>query len=150
MILCFSTMLFAEGNQEKSDEQIVLKLGYSSPTTNPWHICAEHLVEYVSENTDGKVRIDLYPAEMLGSDKQMAEMIKMGTLDMQIAPQGVVANYEPKMAILELPFLFSSNENVAKVLDGPIGMEIAQDLPKKECGFLPTGKTAFVRRTKTD
>jgi tripartite ATP-independent transporter DctP family solute receptor len=124
-------MLYAEGNQEKDDEQIVLKLGYSSPTSNPWHICAENLAEYVSKNTDGKVRIDLFPAEMLGSDKQMAEMIKMGTLDMQIAPQGVVANYEPKMAILELPFLFDSNESVAKVLDGPIGMEIAADLPAK-------------------
>ncbi len=130
-ILCLSVSAFAEGNQDKDDEQIVLKLGYSSPTSNPWHSCAEDLAEYVSENTDGRVRIDLYPAEMLGSDKQMAEMIKMGTLDMQIAPQGVVANYEPKMAILELPFLFDSNEAVAKVLDGPLGDEIAKDLPKK-------------------
>ncbi len=112
-------------------KEIVLKLGYSSPTTNPWHICAEQLAEYVKKNTNGRVRIDLFPAEMLGSDKQMAEMIKMGTLDMHIAPQGVVANYEPKLAVLELPFLFDSNEKVAQLLDGPIGDELAKDLPKK-------------------
>jgi tripartite ATP-independent transporter DctP family solute receptor len=112
-------------------EEIVLKLGYSSPTTNPWHTCAEQMAEYVKENTGGKVRIDLFPAEVLGSDKQMAEMIKMGTLDMQICPQGVVAIYEPKMAALELPFLFDSNEKVAQILDGPMGEELAIDLPKK-------------------
>ena len=130
ILLCFCVLAFAGGSKE-SDEQIVLKLGYSSPTSNPWHTCAENLAAYVSENTNGKVKIDLFPAEMLGSDKQMAEMIKMGTLDMQIAPQGVVANYEPKMAVLELPFLFSSNEKVAEVLDSPIGDELAKDLPSK-------------------
>jgi tripartite ATP-independent transporter DctP family solute receptor len=127
-VLAIACTVTAVG-KDKAD--IVLKLGYSSPTTNPWHICAGHLAEYVNKNTNGKVRIDLFPAEMLGSDKQMAEMVKMGTLDMQIAPQGVVANYEPKLAVLELPFLFDSNEKVAKVLDGPIGKELAKDLPKK-------------------
>lgn len=122
-----STMVFAQGQQEKK----TLKLGYSSPASNPWHICAEQFAKYVSDNTNGNITIDLFPAEVLGSDKQMAEMIKMGTLDMQIAPQGVVANYEPKLAVLELPFLFDSNEQVAKLLDGPMGEELSKDLPKQ-------------------
>lgn len=110
---------------------IVLKLGYSSPASNPWHICATDFAKYVNEKTNGKVQVDLFPAEMLGSDAEMAEMLKMGTLDMQIAPQGVVSNYEPKMAVLGLPFLFDSNEKAAKVLDGPIGEELAKNLPSK-------------------
>jgi len=111
--------------------EIVLKLGYSSPTSNPWHISAEHLAKYVNEQTKGKVRIDLFPGEMIASDKQMAEMIKMGTLDMHIAPMGVVSAYEPKMAVIELPFLTDSNEKMGKMLDGPIGVEIAKSLPEK-------------------
>ena len=126
LLLITMTFIFASGEKE-----ITLKLGYSSPTSNPWHTCAEQFAEYVHENTDGQVTVDLFPAEMLGSDRQMAEMVKMGTLDMQIAPQGVVANYEPKMAALELPFLFDSNEKVAKLLDGPMGEELAKDLPAK-------------------
>jgi len=113
------------------ESPMVLKLGYSSPTTNPWHTCAELFAKYVNEKTGGKIRVDLFPAEMLGSDKQMAEMVKMGTLDMHIAPQGIVAIYEPKMAIVELPFLFDSPEKVAKFLEGPMGAELAKDLPPK-------------------
>lgn len=120
-------VLSAEGQNEK----MTLKLGYSSPASNPWHACAEELAKYVNENTDGNITIDLFPAEVLGSDKQMAEMIKMGTLDMQIAPQGVLSNYEPKLAAIGLPFLFDSNEQAAKLLDGPMGEEIAADLPKQ-------------------
>ncbi len=129
LVLMFAmTMMFAQGTEEK----ITLKLGYSSPESNPWHTCAQQLAEYVSENTDGNVTVNLFPAEVLGSDKQMAEMLKMGTLDMQICPQGVASDYEPKLAAIGLPFLFDSNEQAAKLLDGPIGEELVKDLPEKQ------------------
>ncbi len=126
--------VFANGQQEASgskDEKIVLKLGYGGPTTNPRHMVAEQFAAYVAEETDGRVQIDLYPAEMIGTDRQMAEMVSMGTLDMTINAHGVIASYEPKLAALELPFLFTSNEKVGQVLDGPMGEEIVKDLPAK-------------------
>jgi tripartite ATP-independent transporter DctP family solute receptor len=123
-------LFFSQTNTHAADK-IVLKLGYSSPTANPWHTCAEKFAKYVNEKTGGNVTVDLFPAEVLGSDKQMAESIKMGTLDMHIAPQGVVAIYEPKMAALELPFLFDSPEKVAALLEGPMGEELAAGLPAK-------------------
>ncbi|MGD1823354.1 MAG: TRAP transporter substrate-binding protein [Pleomorphochaeta sp.] len=130
MIISASSMfVFAQGSTEA--KKMTLKLGFSSPESNPWYICAEQMAEEVYEKTDGNITIELFPSEILGSDKQMAEMVKMNTLDMQIAPQGVVANYEPKLAALELPFLFDSNEAVAKLLDGPMGEELAKDLPSK-------------------
>ncbi len=122
------TSMFAQGKQEK----INLKLGYSSPESNPWHVCAQELAQYVSENTDGNITVNLFPAEVLGSDKQMAEMLKMGTLDMHICPQGVASDYEPKIAAIGLPFLFDSNEQAARLLDGPIGAELVNDLPAKQ------------------
>ncbi|MGE4282446.1 MAG: TRAP transporter substrate-binding protein [Clostridia bacterium] len=111
--------------------EVVLKLGYGAPTTNPRHLIAEQYSKWVSEQTNGKVKIELYPAEMLGTDKQMAEANAMGTLDMSINAHGVIAGYEPKLAAIELPFLFDSPEKVGKLLDGPIGEELAKDLPAK-------------------
>ena len=128
--------IYANGQQESSDssakaEKIVLKLGYGSPTSNPRHIVAEQFKAAVEKETDGRVQIDLYPAEMIGTDRQMAEMVSMGTLDMTINAHGVIATYESKMAAIELPFLFTSSEKVGQVLDGPMGEEIVKDLPKK-------------------
>jgi tripartite ATP-independent transporter DctP family solute receptor len=131
VILLIACLIAFPQTEGRAADKIVLKLGYSSPTANPWHTCAEKFAKYVNEKTGDKVAVDLFPAEVLGSDKQMAESIKMGTLDMHIAPQGVVAFYEPKMAALELPFLFDSPEKVAALLDGPMGDELAADLPAK-------------------
>jgi tripartite ATP-independent transporter DctP family solute receptor len=111
--------------------QVTLKLGYGQPTTNPRHIAADLYAQWVSEQTKGQVKIRLFPNETLGSDKQMTEMAASGTLDMVITAAGIAASYEPKLAVLELPFLFSSMAKVGQLLDGPIGDELAKDLPAK-------------------
>ncbi len=124
-------IIFAEGQQDSGSKVIKLKLGYGGPTSNPRHIVAEQFAQWVSEESEGRVQIDLYPSEMIGTDRQMAEMVSMGTLDMSINAPGVVASYEPKLAVIELPFLFSSPDKIGPVLDGQIGELIAQDLPSK-------------------
>jgi len=126
-----TTLLCSVSFSGMAAEQIVLKLGYGQPTSNPRHITAEKYSKWVLEQTKGQVKIELFPAEMLGSDKQMTEAAAVGAQDMVITAQGVLASYEPKLSAVELPFLFTSSQKVGKVLDGPIGEDLAKDLPKK-------------------
>ena len=135
VLMIAGSFLFAGGNAEPAAQAEVkvvnLKLGYGAPTSNPRHLAAEQFAAWVKDKSNGTLTIDLYPAEMLGTDRQMGEAVSMGTLDMSINAHGVVAAYEPKLAALELPFLFSSPEKVDLVLDGPIGKELVKDLPAK-------------------
>jgi tripartite ATP-independent transporter DctP family solute receptor len=130
IVVMFVMMVSLEMIVAKNNK-IVLKLGYGGVTTNPRHIISEKYANWVKKQTKGNVKIDLFPAEMLGTDKQMAEAVAMGTLDMSVSSQGVVANYEPKLNVIGLPFLVDSSEKVGKLLDGSIGKELAKDLPKK-------------------
>jgi tripartite ATP-independent transporter DctP family solute receptor len=114
-----------------SGPRYVYKLGYGGAVTNARHLSAQQFAETVSRESGGKVRVDLYPAEMLGTDAEMAEMCSMGNLDMTINAVGIVGNYEPNIAIFELPFLFSSYEKVDKALDSDFGKEILSSLPSK-------------------
>ena len=127
------------GSQEQSQEagsasngkaEYVYKLGYGGAVTNSRHLSAEEFAKFVAEESGGKIQIDLYPTEMLGTDAEMAEMASMGNLDMTINAVGVVANYEPTIAIFELPFLFTSYEKVDAVLDSDFGMGILDSLPE--------------------
>ncbi len=130
-LILASSFIFAQGEAEAVEKDVTLKLGYGAPVTNPRNIVAEQFAAWVNEESGGSITVDLYPAEMLGTDRQMGEAVSMGTLDMSINAHGVIASYEPKLAALELPFLFSSPEKLDLVLDGPIGAELAADLPKK-------------------
>jgi TRAP-type transport system periplasmic protein len=131
MFMVVGSMISASGASEAAAGPQVYKLGYGGAVTNPRHLAAEQFAKYVNEQSNGNIRIDLYPSEMLGTDSEMAQMASMGSLDMTINAVGIVAGYEPKVAVFELPFLFTSYEKVDQVLDSELGMGILDSLPAK-------------------
>ncbi len=108
--------------------EFTIKLGHSDTTTNLLHVSLENFAAAVEEKTEGRVTIDLYASEQLGSNAEMAEMLQMGSLDAMMMPQGQEANYAPKLNALGLPFLFNGYDAVYAVLDGEIGAEMVEDL----------------------
>ena len=100
-----------------SGETYTIKLGHSDTTTNLLNVSLEDFAAYVEEQSDGKVKVDIYAAEQLGSNSEMAEMIEMGSLDAMMLPQGAEAEYAPKLVTLGLPFLFENYDQVYAVLD---------------------------------
>ena len=105
-----------------------IKIGHSDTTSNPIHVSLENFKAYVEEKSGGAVTVDIYAAEQLGSNTEMAEMLEMGSLDAMMMPQGLEATYAPKINTLGLPFLFEDYDSVYKVLDSEIGDELVADL----------------------
>jgi len=119
-----------DGQMENRKAEIILRMGYSQATDNPRHVSALAMQKWVYEQTNHRVWIELYPNEVLGTTKEMTEMAIVGNMDMVITTHGILSEYEPKVALLALPFLFSGPEKVVTVLEGPLGNELAKDLPK--------------------
>ncbi|MDO4547287.1 MAG: TRAP transporter substrate-binding protein [Clostridia bacterium] len=105
-----------------------IKLGHSDTVQNLLHVSLENFAAYVSEQSEGRVEVDLYAAESLGSNAEMSEMLMMGTLDAMMLPQGQEAVYAPKLNILGMPFLFSNYYEVYAVLDSEVGASLVEDL----------------------
>ena len=123
----------AEGDAAAADAgsgnaEYTIKIGHSDTTTNLIHVSLENFAAYVNEQSGGKVKVDIYASEQLGSNAEMAEMVEMGSLDAMMMPQGQLATYSEKVNALGLPFLFSDYESVYKVLDSEIGEELVADL----------------------
>lgn len=119
------------GNAGGGAAEYTIKLGHSDTTTNLLHVSLENFAAYVNEQSGGRVKVDLYAAEQLGSNAEMAEMLEMGSLDAMMLPQGNEAIYAPKLNALGLPFLFSSYDEVYTVLDSEIGDELVADLESR-------------------
>ncbi|HOM43293.1 MAG TPA: TRAP transporter substrate-binding protein [Bacillota bacterium] len=108
--------------------EYTIKIGHSDTVTNLLHVSLEHFADYVFEKTNGRVKVDIYAAESLGSNAEMSEMVSMGNLDCIMMPAGQEAVYAPKIAALGLPFLFANYEQVYKVLDSEVGESLVKDL----------------------
>jgi tripartite ATP-independent transporter DctP family solute receptor len=83
--------------------------------------------EELKKASGGKHSIKVFNKGALGTEKETIDQVKIGALDMvrvNISPMNSVC---AKTNIPVLPFLFRSVDHLHKVLDGPIGEEIAKD-----------------------
>lgn len=89
-------------------------------------VAADSFVEKVATATEGRVRIDVYPAGQLGDWTEAYEQIVAGAIDMGV--QGISTAYDSRLAIAWFPYTVSSVESaqeaftadgyIAKIVDG--------------------------------
>jgi tripartite ATP-independent transporter DctP family solute receptor len=72
--------------------------------------------ELVEKNSKGKILIDYFPASQLGSEQEMLQATRSGGQQICQTTPGMLATFLPKLATLELPYLFRDQEHYLKVL----------------------------------
>ena len=82
----------------------------------------------VEEKSEGRININVLPAAQLGGDVEIIEQLQMNMVQIAIPPTATLGNFEPRVQILDLPFLLPSQELMMKVLDGPAGRKILDTL----------------------
>jgi tripartite ATP-independent transporter DctP family solute receptor len=123
--------LVLTGCTSRQDGTRELKLAYVMAPGGPAHEAAEYFAELVEEKTDGKIRVKLFPSAQLGNDRELAEAVSIGSVDMVLSGTAPIGWYLPEYGAIEAPFTFRNYEHLDKVLDGQIGQEIADEFAKK-------------------
>jgi tripartite ATP-independent transporter DctP family solute receptor len=118
------------------------KLGHVAlpEADNSYHATAIKFKELLAEKTD--IDVTVFPQRQLGDDREMLEGVPTGLLEVTAATLGPISAFEPKVGLLELPFLFNNLNHLDAVLDGPIGHELLVGLEKadyKGLGFFDDG-----------
>jgi tripartite ATP-independent transporter DctP family solute receptor len=93
----------------------------------PTVTAVKFMSDQLKQASGGKHTIKVFNKGALGSEKETVDQVKIGALDMtrvNISPMNSICG---KTNIPVLPFLFRSVDHLHKVLDGPIGDEIAKD-----------------------
>lgn len=102
----------------------VLKLGHGLDASHSVHKAMEFMAERVHEESEGKIRIDIYPSQQLGSERELLELLQIGSLDITKVSSSVIEGFEPLYKIFSVPFLFQNEEHRFAVYDGEIGREL--------------------------
>jgi len=102
----------------------VLKLGHSLDQKHSVHIAMEAMGERVEELSDGKLRVDIYPGGILGSERESLELLQLGSLDITKVSAAALEGFVEEYKVFGLPYIFKNKEHSFSVMDGPIGQEI--------------------------
>ncbi len=138
-----------EGEDATSGEAIVMKLGTTVNEEDSFQVAAEKFAELVEERTEGAYKIEIHPNGTLGDERTMLESMQMGELDLGIITSGPFVNFSADMGVLDMPFLFSSNEDVYKVLDGEIGKDLLKTLESSNLKGLAYAERGFRNLTNS-
>lgn len=84
------------------------------------------MAEEVKEKTEGRICIEVFPSSQLGEEKDTIEQTQFGVIDMVRASFGTFNDIVPETQLFSLPYLFRNQEHMYKVMDGPIGDELAE------------------------
>lgn len=110
------------GKSSDSGDKVTIKFAHSAVDSNSRHKAALKFKSLVEEKSGGKITVEVFPNEVLGSEPQMVEGVSFN--DIQMVAASTFSQYEPKVDVFGLPFLFETNEQAWEALDGPIGQEV--------------------------
>ncbi|MEX0779418.1 MAG: TRAP transporter substrate-binding protein [Balneolales bacterium] len=109
-----------------ADDTLVLKLGHGLDTSHSVHEGMVFMADLIHEKSDGEMRVDIYPNEQLGTERETLELLQIGSLDMTKVSSSVMENFTPIYSIFGIPFLFENQEHMYAIQDGPIGKRILE------------------------
>lgn len=122
---------------------VKLRFGHAHPVTDSQHIAALEFARKVKERTQGGIEIQVFPSNQLGNDNTMIAGVRGGTIDIEMSGNPYFTGIEPKLNVLDLPYLFENMTHVAKVLDGSIGRSLLNDLESRQMKGLAFWEIGF-------
>ena len=149
ILILFILVEFTNCTQVKKVKTITLSHGLD--VNHSVHKAMVKMGEVLDSISSGKMMVEIYPNQQLGTERQSLELLQIGSLDMTKVSAGVLENFAPKMKIFGLPFLFRDRQHSFNVLDGPIGKELLDDGIQfwlKGMGYYDAGSRSFYTKNK--
>lgn len=142
LIISFLTILFLISGSVGAQE-INLRLSHTGALDHHYQEGALMFKHIVSGMSEGRINIEVYPMDQLGSQRESVEGAQLGTVDMVLTSDVLLSTFEESLGVLNLPYLFSDYNDVAKVLDGEIGDELSERLSQKGLVVLSYWENGF-------
>ena len=106
----------------------------------------------VERRTGGVLKVEIYPANQLGTERDVIEAIRVGSVEMACLSEGAMPAFFPPIQVLGQPYLFKNEAVAWKVLDGPFGQQLAEALRQKTgiriLGFGENGMRNFTNNVR--
>jgi tripartite ATP-independent transporter DctP family solute receptor len=118
----------AAGTASAADYSI--KLAHSLSGTEPAHLAAEFFARNVAERSGGRIDVQVFPGEQLGSGKDVNAMIRGGANVMNITDPGYLSDFVPDIGVLNGPYLLRNADEFRKILASDWLKEIDGKLQK--------------------
>lgn len=143
LVMLSAIMLISCGNSETN---LSLRVGHTLDTKHAVHKSLVHMSERLEHYSHGAMSLKLYPNGQLGSEREMVELLQIGSLAITKVSAAAMEGFVPEMKVYSLPYIFRSREHRWQVLQGGVGQDVLAASNKAHLtglGYFDAGSRSF-------
>lgn len=132
-------------------ETKTIRLAHGLNTKHPVHLGILRMAELVEENSNGQLKIKVFPNQQLGTEREALELLQIGSIGMTKVSAAAIENFVPELRVYSLPYLFRDDSHVHAVLNGEVGRELllaGEEYWLRGLTYYDAGKRSFYTKDK--
>lgn len=109
-----------------------MKISHAGPVADNSddHHGSLKIKEYIDKHSGGRIEVEIYPANQLGSYKEVVEQVEMGSLEVAHTSVDGIASFIPALTLIDLPYSMPDDATARKFMRGQFRNDINAALPK--------------------
>ena len=115
LIAALAVLLFATTASAQARE---LTMGNVNPAKHGTTLSAQQFADKLAELTGGKVKVVHHHSGTLGGEREVAQQVQLGTIDLTPVTAAPLSTLVPEMSAFQLPYIFRDYAHVYAALDG--------------------------------
>jgi TRAP-type transport system periplasmic protein len=120
-----------------------MRMSTQETVTSVQGLTAQRFAAAVGRRSNGQLTVEFYPNSSLVKPSETVEGLASGVVDFAIIQASILVPLVPRYQVFDVPFLFKNFAVGSRVLDGPIGNELAAELDSKGILGLAWGLNGF-------
>jgi tripartite ATP-independent transporter DctP family solute receptor len=122
--------LIGLGSQVSHSAEIILRYAGNLPLDHHITKGQEMYANLINERAKGKVKVEVYPAGQLYTDKDYTKVIPSGAVDMATVTTDQWTGLVPGVISLQIPLLYKDREHWWRAMDSEVGETLKKDVEK--------------------
>jgi tripartite ATP-independent transporter DctP family solute receptor len=130
----------------KYTEVTTLKMAHDLSEATPVHKAMVYMGERLEDLSGGTMRIEVHASGVLGNERELMELLQIGSLALTKVSAGPMENFVPEFQIFSIPFVFRDADHFWTILEGEIGKSILDASDRvhlRGLGYYDAGSRSF-------
>ncbi len=131
---------------------VVIKMGHGLDASHSVHQAMVYFGERLAAKSDSTMRVDVYPSQQLGTERELLELLQIGSVGMTKVSSAALEGFVPEYQVLGLPYLFRDERHRFDVFwDSEVGQDIlasGQEFGLRGLTYYDAGTRSFYTKTR--
>jgi len=150
-LLLLASSLWLLGSCSKPQQVVTLRMAHTLDQEHVVHKAMVKMAERMAHYSNGTMQIQIYSGGQLGSERELIELLQIGSLALTKVSAAPLEGFVPVMKVFSLPYVFRDSAHLWAVLDGEVGQDLLAALAPvrlKGLGYYDAGARSFYTTNK--